>query len=96
MSINQEVGVSESDAKRAADIALKAGEFSLHDGMTLHSSQPNRSTRRRCGVSNIYVPAYVNQTKKNSVGEYWAGVMLRGVKKSTTFRERECPFPMPS
>ena len=94
LSINQEAGVSESDAKRARDIVLKAGEFSLHDGLTLHSSQPNRSTRRRCGVTNVYVPSYVNQVKKNSVGEYWAGVMVRGANKSKSFRERPKPFPI--
>ena len=93
LSINQEAGVSESDAKQAANIVLKAGEFSLHDGLTLHGSQPNRSSRRRCGVTNVYVPSYVNQTKKHSGGGYWSGVMVRGVNKSSSFGERPCPFP---
>ena len=95
LSINQEVSVADEDAKRAVDIILKAGEFSLHDGLTLHSSQPNRSTRRRCGVTNVFVPSHVNQLKPNSMGEYWAGVMVRGKNKSKSFRERPLPFLLP-
>ena len=94
LSINQEVSVAADDEARAVDVVLKAGEFSLHDGLTFHGSQPNRSTRRRCGVTNVYVPSHVNQLKPNSVGEYWAGVMLRGVNKSKSFRERAKPFPI--
>ena len=33
---------------------LQAGEISLHSDMLLHSSEPNRSNRRRCGLTIRY------------------------------------------
>ena len=33
---------------------LQAGEISLHSDMLLHSSEPNRSNRRRCGLTICY------------------------------------------
>jgi len=36
-------------------LELKAGEISLHSDLILHSSEPNTSDRRRCGVAIRYV-----------------------------------------
>jgi non-haem Fe2+, alpha-ketoglutarate-dependent halogenase len=96
LSVNQEVSVTKEEAAKAVDLTLKAGEFSLHDGLTLHGSQPNRSTRRRCGVTNVYIPSYVKQVRKHSSGEYWSGVMMRGLNRSPSFKEKPKPFPMAS
>lgn len=38
---------------------LKAGEFSLHADMLAHGSGPNRSHRRRCGLTIRYCPPSV-------------------------------------
>ena len=38
---------------------LKAGEFSLHADMLAHGSDPNRSPRRRCGLTIRYCPPIV-------------------------------------
>lgn len=38
---------------------LKAGEISLHADMLVHGSQPNRSSRRRCGLTIRYCPVSV-------------------------------------
>lgn len=35
-------------------LTLNAGEASLHSDLLLHGSQPNRSTRRRCGLALRY------------------------------------------
>ena len=35
-------------------LVLKAGEISLHSDLILHSSEPNNSDRRRCGVALRY------------------------------------------
>ncbi len=46
------------EAERLGDpvhLELKAGEISLHSDLMLHSSEPNRSNRRRCGVAIRYV-----------------------------------------
>jgi len=36
-------------------LELKAGEISLHSDLMLHSSEPNQSNRRRCGVAIRYI-----------------------------------------
>ncbi|MDD5198302.1 MAG: phytanoyl-CoA dioxygenase family protein [Terrimicrobiaceae bacterium] len=38
---------------------LRAGQISLHADMTVHGSQPNRSARRRCGLTIRYCPPEV-------------------------------------
>ncbi|MCZ7645074.1 MAG: phytanoyl-CoA dioxygenase family protein [Planctomycetota bacterium] len=50
-------GVERFGAPR--DVALKAGQISIHSDLTLHSSPPNPSERRRCGLTLRYVPAEV-------------------------------------
>lgn len=47
------------DLARARCIELKAGQFSVHDPFILHGSQPNRSQRRRCGITIKYIPSHV-------------------------------------
>jgi ectoine hydroxylase-related dioxygenase (phytanoyl-CoA dioxygenase family) len=36
------------------NVELKAGQFSLHSDLLVHGSLPNRSTRRRCGLTLRY------------------------------------------
>jgi non-haem Fe2+, alpha-ketoglutarate-dependent halogenase len=38
---------------------LKAGEISLHSDLLVHGSEPNTSTKRRCGLTLRYCPADV-------------------------------------
>lgn len=45
------------DAERhgePVDFELKAGEISLHSDLLAHGSEPNRSSRRRCGLTIRY------------------------------------------
>jgi ectoine hydroxylase-related dioxygenase (phytanoyl-CoA dioxygenase family) len=42
------------------DVELKAGEISLHSDLLVHGSQPNRSQRRRCGLTLRYCPPDVH------------------------------------
>ena len=35
---------------------MRAGQMSLHTDLLLHGSAPNRSTRRRCGLTLRYMP----------------------------------------
>ena len=51
-----------ADAERYGDPfvnALKAGQISLHADMLVHGSGPNRSARRRCGLTLRYCPPEV-------------------------------------
>jgi hypothetical protein len=47
------------DESRAVDLELAAGECHLHDAWTIHGSNPNRSSKRRCGYTMRYMPAHV-------------------------------------
>ena len=40
-------------------LAMKAGQISLHTDLLLHGSEPNSSTRRRCGFTMRFVPPEV-------------------------------------
>jgi len=58
------------DARPAVDVELQAGAFSVHDPYIVHGSAPNRSNRRRCGITILYVtprlridPAYDSPMK---------------------------------
>ncbi len=51
LGADQEIDQSLIDESKAVDLELKAGQASLHDGITVHGSNPNRSQRRRCGMT---------------------------------------------
>lgn len=55
---------------------LKAGEISLHADMLVHGSEPNNSTRRRCGLTIRYA-----STAVRSLDESWTqnSVLCRGI-----------------
>lgn len=42
------------------DIALRAGQMSIHSDLLVHGSEPNTSERRRCGLTLRYCSADVN------------------------------------
>ena len=85
LSINQEVPVTETEAASAVDLELHAGEASIHDGMANHCSMPNRSHRRRCGLTLRYVPSYVKPATANSTGKRWKAILVRGVDEYNHF-----------
>ena len=55
-------------------LAMRAGQISLHTDLLLHGSEPNRSERRRCGLTMRFVPPDVRAY------EGWGGgaVICRG------------------
>lgn len=78
LSSNQEIPDSMINAASAVDLELKAGQMSLHHGQLIHGSNPNRSQRRRCGLTVRFVPPYVQQVKTNSTGGGWHPVLVSG------------------
>lgn len=48
---NQAIDPALFDVASAVDCILKAGQASIHHGETVHGSNPNTSTRRRCGMT---------------------------------------------
>ncbi len=94
LSVNQEVVVSDDEEKRAVDFVLKAGEISIHHGTIIHGSLPNRSNRRRCGLTIRYIPPWVKPTGPDSV-KRWNAILLRGEAGHKNIDTTPKPFPMP-
>ncbi len=92
LSINQEVAVTAEQAQTAADLELRAGQMSIHDGALIHGSLPNLSTRRRCGLTLRYVPTYISQIEDNSFGKNWQTLLVRGEDKYQNFTQVPVPF----
>lgn len=72
------LGLSGIDTCGAVDVEVEAGAFSAHDPFVLHGSNPNRSSRRRCGITIKYIATdvtldrdYVSPTKFD-----WHGARL--------------------
>lgn len=66
---------------------LKAGEASIHNDLLLHGSEPNMSTRRRCGLTLRYAAASVK------AGMNWneKGVVVRGSDPSGQWKNPSRP-----
>ncbi len=64
------------------DVALRAGQFSMHSDLLLHGSEANLSDRRRCGLTIRYAAADVTTwydwhkkgfvVRGQNVGGHWA------------------------
>lgn len=92
LSVNQEVALSKEEERGAVDFVLKAGEISLHDGRLVHGSRPNRSNRRRCGMTLRYISPDVRQTIRNSHGRGWKVVLVRGEDRYGHWDLQDAPF----
>lgn len=57
--LNQTVHNPEQYGDPPVAIELKAGQMSLHSDWILHGSEPNFSTRRRCGLAMRFLAADV-------------------------------------
>ncbi len=89
LSINQELPLSEDEEARAIDVELEAGQISVHDGMLTHGSNANHSTRRRCGMAMVYVPAHVRPAADCNVP--WVVSLVRGSIGKYHFDHRSGP-----
>ena len=92
LSINQEVHLTQEQAATAVDLPLHAGQISIHDGTLVHGSLPNRSDRRRCGLTLRYVPTSVRQAEENSLDSRWKPVLVRGKDEENNFGEWKTPW----
>ena len=62
LSRGQTLDVPEAEAW-AVNLVLRPGEFSLHHGLTVHSSNPNRSASARIGMTMTFIRPEVRSTK---------------------------------
>ena len=91
LSVNQELAVAPEDEERAVDLVLGAGQMSLHDGSIVHGSLPNRSDRRRCGLTIRYVPSYVTEVGIDGRKHGWKAILVRGEDREQNFEALEPP-----
>ncbi len=75
------------DESTAVHVPLLPGEASLHHGLTLHSSRPNRSDDRRIGVNAQFVAPHVRQLQHGDD----TAIVMRGVDAFGHFRPEEPP-----
>ena len=87
LSRGQEVAVEIADEDKTA-IELRPGEMSLHHGLTIHGSGPNRSDDRRIGL----VIRYIRPDMKQEIGEKDYAMMARGEDRHGNFIH----VPMPA
>lgn len=68
-------------------LEMRAGQISLHTDLLLHGSEPNRSHRRRCGLTIRYVPAEVRALNG------WNGnaIVCRGEDPSGHWKHQDRP-----
>lgn len=78
LSANQAIDERRFDPATAVDIALRAGQMSLHDGMTVHGSNPNNSNRRRCGLTLRYITPDVQIHRDPNRPFTWQPSVVRG------------------
>ena len=68
----------ESRFGQPVDVALKAGQFSIHSDLLLHGSEANRSSKRRSGLTMRYAAAEV----KAYLGWEQKGILVSGEDES--------------
>ena len=92
LSVNQEIPEELLDPSQAVDLILKAGMASLHDGLTVHGSNPNRSARRRCGLTIRFTKPQV-KPKANADGKMkqWLPFLVRGEDRYGHFELSPAP-----
>ena len=95
LSIHQEISDDLVDTSKAVPIELTAGQTSIHDGQLFHASRPNRSDRRRCGLTVRFIPPQARQVEENSLGHQWRPVLMRGEDRHKHYPETAIPFPIP-
>ena len=78
---------NESRFGQPVDVALKAGQFSIHSDLLLHGSEANRSSKRRSGLTMRYAAAEV----KAYLGWEQKGILVSGEDESGHWRNLPRP-----
>lgn len=94
LSQNQALPQEVVDESKVVDIVLRAGQMSLHHGLLYHGSNPNHSTRRRCGLAVRFshpgvrpIPGVTAVVRRP--------LLLRGIDEPKHFADTSTlPFPL--
>ena len=82
----QEIAVAVDETK-AVDVALSAGEMSLHHVRLVHGSKPNTTGNRRIGFAIRYIPTYVRPVKIRD-----GAMLVRGTDRHGHFVPETAPL----
>ncbi|XP_068103703.1 probable alpha-ketoglutarate-dependent hypophosphite dioxygenase [Hyperolius riggenbachi] len=93
LTANQEIPEHLVNVEDLVECPLKAGQMSVHDGLTVHASEPNMSDRRRCGFVIRYVPttAYPVQDPERP-RTFPATVLVAGEDENKYFQDHAPNF----
>ncbi|XP_060072265.1 probable alpha-ketoglutarate-dependent hypophosphite dioxygenase [Ylistrum balloti] len=91
LTSNQSIPTHLFDVTKSTPCPVKAGQMSLHSGLLVHGSDPNRSNRRRCGYVIRYVSTDAKPIKDpNRPRSFPATVVISGYDEYKHF-EDHCP-----
>ena len=85
----------------AVPLIMRAGDVSVHSSRSIHGSRPNRSARRRCGLTISYMPSG-NSITQPGQPEYrggWPGLyhlrgtVLPGINDGNNGSAKFLPWP---
>lgn len=86
LSRGQEIAV-EVREEDVVNIELQPGQFSMHNVLLFHGSEPNRADYPRIGYAIRYIPTHIRQT----VGAADSATLVRGVDTYNYFEHEERP-----
>ncbi|KAM4655757.1 L-threonyl-[L-threonyl-carrier protein] 4-chlorinase-like [Discoglossus pictus] len=93
LTANQEIPKHLVQVEDAVECPLKAGQMSVHDGLTVHASEPNLSNRRRCGFVIRYVPTCAYPVEDPERPRYFpATVLVAGTDTFQNFQNNAPNF----
>jgi non-haem Fe2+, alpha-ketoglutarate-dependent halogenase len=88
---DQEIPAQYLDQSKAVDFVLKAGQASLHHGELVHGSNPNRSTRRRCGMTIRFTRPDVKPVRGGEFPFSEKPILVRGEDRYGHFSSGSVP-----
>jgi hypothetical protein len=83
----QEIAV-EVRAEDVVNVILQPGQFSMHNVLLFHGSEPNRSSHRRIGYAMRFIPTHIKQTISASD----SATLVRGVDSYGHFEHEPAPL----
>lgn len=81
--VESDVAVDES---AAVDLVLEPGDVEVHHPSILHASEPNASSRRRCGLTIRYIPTSTRITSPEQ--PFPSALLLRGTPGVNQYQPR--------
>lgn len=90
LSSNQSIPLKLVDLSSVYPCPLKSGQMSLHDGLLIHGSEPNMSSRRRCGYVIRYVATEAKPIQDpNRPRSFPCTVLLSGKNSHKNFEDNK-------